>query len=136
MAKELYFSTSLYQAEAVHRTVEAYGSLAVFSVEVDKDGIKVQISDIHPSFTNTLIDNFCNHVLNERRATQFFLGHIRELSRVLTFRTAHDVNKADTGIKVSPAWSPFAEFMVMKGIPDLLSVGEYSSRFYSWLASW
>jgi hypothetical protein len=65
MVKKLYFSTSLYQVEAVQRTVQAYQSLASFSVDVQTDGVAVIISDIHPSFSNTLVDNFCNHVLNE-----------------------------------------------------------------------
>ena len=65
MSKQVYFSSSLYQKEAVHNTIDIYAELASFSVDEQQDGILVTIEDIHSSYTTTLIDHFCNHVLNE-----------------------------------------------------------------------
>jgi len=65
MSEKVYFSSSLYRPEAVQKGVTDYSELASFSVEEQKNGTLVTITEINPSFSEVLIHHFCNHVLNE-----------------------------------------------------------------------
>lgn len=59
------FSKRFYNSKAIKKSIQAYQGLANFSIEIDKDGIKVKITDIDKDVRNILKDEFCNYVLSE-----------------------------------------------------------------------
>jgi hypothetical protein len=65
MSQNIYFSDSIYKKEAVEKSVQDYQELATFTMKESEAGVAVEIDNIHPSFTDVLVDAFCNHVLNE-----------------------------------------------------------------------
>jgi len=61
----LAFSRDLYAAEAVDEAVRAYAGLARFAVSQGGADVLVEVSEPDPEVADVLLDEFCNHVLNE-----------------------------------------------------------------------
>ncbi len=56
------FAKSLYDADALAQSIDAYEALAGFVVEESPDELRVTITDPHPDVAD-LTDHFANHVL-------------------------------------------------------------------------
>ena len=68
----LSFSRSLYDADAIRETAEAYAELATWTVIVEQYSVSVVCTDPNPDIAD-LSDHFANHALhlsiaNTRRA--------------------------------------------------------------------
>ena len=64
MSERLSFSRSLYRADAIAATIQAYAGLATLSVDDTSDHeLVVTVTDPHPSQAGELVDAMCNHIL-------------------------------------------------------------------------
>jgi hypothetical protein len=59
------FARDLYSAEAVAEAVQAYAGLARFEVLQGGADVVVEIREPDPDVADVLVDEFCNHVLNQ-----------------------------------------------------------------------
>jgi hypothetical protein len=63
MAERLELSTSLYSAEAVRKTLEAFAHLGKLGLEERDDAFVLLISDPDPDLGDDLIHEMANHAL-------------------------------------------------------------------------
>ncbi len=65
------FSKKLYSLKAIKKSIEAYNELAKFSIDKNKNKIKVKVTNIDKELNEELLKNeFCNYVLSEIKNKQ------------------------------------------------------------------